>query len=62
MPEITNCPACDGEGFTANDDERTPWSFWASLTWPSNMAIVLGMVRKIPCEQCNGTGATPCAD
>ena len=56
MTDITNCPACDGEGFTADDDDRTPWSFWANLQPPANLAVTLGLVHKVRCERCAGTG------
>ena len=57
---LTPCTSCAGEGITDNNadvTERAPWSFWASLTPPSDLAVRLGMVRRIPCETCNGSGA-----
>ena len=47
------CHTCRDEGVIANDDDGTPWSFWAELKPPSNLAVVAGLVKPIPCpDQC----------
>lgn len=46
------CSTCLGEGQIANDDERTPWSAWASLPPGSDLAVRLGLVYPIPCPDC----------
>lgn len=53
------CERCDGCKQIANDDEGTPWWHWAQLPPPSNMAVVMGMVRPLPCAKCGGTGVDP---
>lgn len=57
----TPCPRCEGCGQLANDDDRTPWTFWAELTPPSNMAVTLGLVFPEPCTDCSGTGVRAAA-
>lgn len=50
-----DCHVCDDEGFTdGNQDlsERAPWSFWAGLKPPSDLAVRLGMVKRVPCYEC----------
>src|SRR3546814_5040054 len=32
------CPTCGGCGQIGSDDEGTPWTFWAELKPPSNIA------------------------
>lgn len=49
------CTLCGGEGFTdnnADENERAPWSFWASLTPPSDLAVRLGLVQRTACVRC----------
>lgn len=53
------CTKCDGCGRIANDDEGTPWSFWESLPIRSGAAVLMGLVRPIPCPRCNGSGDDP---
>jgi len=50
------CVSCNGEGFTGSDDERAPWSFWESLPPGSDLAVQLGLVTKIECATCSGSG------
>lgn len=54
--EQIDCSTCDGCGKIANDDDRTPWTYWAELKPPSNMAVAMGLVRPITCPDCNGVG------
>lgn len=53
---MKKCSACNGEGFTGSDDDRTPWSVWESLPPGSDLAVRLGLVTKITCESCSGKG------
>lgn len=55
----TPCGKCAGCGQIANDDDGTPWKYWAELPPPSNLAVTLGLVRPQTCPACNGTGTTP---
>ena len=51
------CPTCNGCGLVANDDQQTPWNEWASLpVGGAGAAVVLGLVRPLPCPQCGGSG------
>lgn len=52
----TECPTCAGCGRVANDDERTPWKYWAELPLQSSAAVLLGVVRPVSCPDCGGTG------
>lgn len=53
------CPRCGGCGQIANTDDGEPWTAWTSLPVRSAAAVVLGVVRPIPCPTCspstNGT-------
>lgn len=53
---MNKCMQCDGEGYTGSDDERAPWSFWESLPPGSDIAVRMGLVTKITCEACAGSG------
>jgi hypothetical protein len=48
------CPTCDGCGYVANDEDRTPWHLWEKLPPQAKMAIQMGLVRKLRCPACNG--------
>jgi RecJ-like exonuclease len=61
MSDTKLCQHCDGCGQIANDDEGTPWTFWVDLPVKSAAAVILGLVRPIPCPKCHGTGAVPVA-
>lgn len=50
------CVTCDGCGRIANDDEHTPWTFWENLPVKSAAAVLMGLVRPIPCPDCGGSG------
>ena len=48
------CFTCAGCGLIANDDERSPWKYWADLESPANMMVVIGIVKPEPCPDCHG--------
>jgi hypothetical protein len=50
----TKCGACDGCGFIADDEDHTPWRYWAELEPPANMAVVAGIVKPVICDACKG--------
>lgn len=50
------CEKCLGWKRIANDDDQTPWKYWAELPPPSNLSVVLGLVYPIECPACHGTG------
>lgn len=50
------CPNCAGCGRIANDDEGTPWKYWAELPVQSAIAVIAGIVRPLPCPECGGSG------
>jgi hypothetical protein len=55
-PTPDKCVTCDGCGKIADDDDGTPWTFWAELPIQSTAAVMLGLVKPIPCPTCKGTG------
>jgi hypothetical protein len=56
-PATTNdCPSCAGCGRVANDDDQTPWKYWAELPLQSAIAVTAGFVRPRACLRCNGSG------
>jgi len=56
MKTATECPTCAGCGQIANDDDATPWKYWAELEPPANLAVVMGIVRPLTCVDCGGSG------
>lgn len=50
------CEGCDGCGKVADTPDREPWTRWTALPLQSAAAVVLGVVKPIPCPYCNGTG------
>lgn len=53
------CPRCEGCGQLADSDDREPWSAWLSLPLRSSAAVLLGAVKPVPCDVCNGSGSVP---
>lgn len=51
-----SCPKCAGCGRVADDDENTPWKYWAALPFPSDLAVRLGLVSPRTCQSCGGSG------
>lgn len=54
--EAAVCNRCDGCGQIANDDDGTPWKYWAELPYQSAASIVFGLVKPLTCPDCIGTG------
>ncbi len=55
----SECERCDGCGRIASGEEGAPWTFWENLPLKASMAVVMGLVRPIPCPVCHGTGQVP---
>lgn len=56
MSTTIKCQRCAGCGKLADDDDETPWVYWAELPSPSNLAVVMGIVTPHDCPECEGTG------
>lgn len=54
-----DCPACEGCGYVANDDDGTPWRAWFELPFKSWAAVTMGLVKPVECPACGGTGEAP---
>ncbi len=50
------CVNCDGCGQIADDEAGTPWSLWTKLPVESSAVILSGLVRPLPCPECDGAG------
>lgn len=50
------CRRCDGCGQIASGDEGAPWSTWLNLPLQSSVAVLVGLVRPLPCPDCGGSG------
>lgn len=50
------CFRCMGCGKIANDEEGSPWSYWAKVPFESAAAIILGVIKPITCPECGGAG------
>lgn len=48
------CARSDGCGQVANSDDQEPWTVWLDLPLRSAAAVLLGLVRPIPCPECHG--------
>ena len=46
------CTRCDGCGRIADSEDGEPWTFWTSLPVSSAAAMLLGLVKPIPCPKC----------
>jgi len=58
--DVPPCHRCDGCGQLADSDDREPWSVWMNLPLQSAWAVIIGLVKPVPCDDCDGTGqATP---
>ncbi len=47
-----NCSSCFDCGLIANDDDHTPWVEVLKLPLGSAAAVVMGLIRPIPCLKC----------
>lgn len=56
VAETKKCLRCNGCGRIANSDDGEPWTMWETLPVKSAAAVIMGLVRPIPCPACNGTG------
>ena len=50
------CTRCDGCGRIANTEDGEAWTEWEGLPLGADAAIQLGLVKPVPCPDCNGTG------
>lgn len=55
----SDCTKCEGCGKVANDADQTPWRHWLRLPLESSAAVLMGLVRPVPCPRCGGTGKEP---
>jgi hypothetical protein len=55
-PRPVACLRCDGCGQLADTDARESWTSWTSLPLQSSAAVLMGLVKPIPCDACDGTG------
>lgn len=53
---MAECGTCAGCGQIADDEDGTPWKYWAELPAQSAIAITMGLVKPIPCPDCGGSG------
>ena len=50
----TSCRRCEGCGQIANSEDGEPWIYWQNLPREAKAAVILGIVRPIPCPDCQG--------
>jgi hypothetical protein len=53
------CDRCDSCGQVANSDDQEPWTVWLDLPLRSAAAVLIGLVRPIPCPACQGAKRVP---
>jgi hypothetical protein len=51
-----DCDRCEGCGYVANSDDAEPWTAWANLPMQSAIAVQMGLVKPVPCPECDGSG------
>lgn len=58
-PPENPCDRCEGCRQLADTEAREPWTAWTSLPVASSLAVLLGAVKPIPCDACDGSGEAP---
>jgi len=53
---MSKCDRCDDCHFIANDDEQSAWWVWETLPVQSALSVTMGLVKPIPCPDCNPDG------
>lgn len=53
------CRTCDGCGYLADDDDKTPFKFWLEMPVQSALALQMGLVKPVECPDCDGEGRLP---
>lgn len=53
---MVECGRCNGCGQIANSKDGEPWNDWEDLPPGSNVAVLMGLVKPIPCPTCGGAG------
>lgn len=48
------CSHCAGCGKVTENGE--PWVYWEQLPLASSAAVLMGLVKPVPCAGCDGTG------
>jgi len=48
------CKKCDGCGQVANTEDQEPWTVWLEMPLGSAAAVLVGIVKPIPCPECKG--------
>lgn len=56
MIDENRCDRCDGCGKIASGEEGAPWSMWLEMPLKSCAAVLMEIVKPIPCPKCGGTG------
>jgi hypothetical protein len=59
VPAEQQCGRCVGCGQIANDTDGTPWIYWMGLPIQNSQAVIVGLVKPLPCPKCGGTGGEP---
>ena len=54
--ESARCPRCEGCGKLADTEDREPWTDWTSLPVASATALLMGLVKPVDCDECQGSG------
>jgi hypothetical protein len=52
MSVAEKCPRCDGCGLIASSEDGEPWTMWLDLPLGSSAAVLMGLVRPLPCPAC----------
>lgn len=52
MTDPDKCDRCWGCGLIASSEDGEPWTMWLDLPLKSSLAVVMGIVRPLPCPKC----------